>query len=86
MESVRTTVEKRSVSQAVIETVAEAEGVDTEDLTPPLYDVVNPDALEQLFSATSTAGRTEGKVVFSYRTHEITVTADGLVRVETGQE
>ncbi|WP_394743422.1 HalOD1 output domain-containing protein, partial [Natronococcus roseus] len=35
-------LEEKCVSQTVVEAVAEAEGVRPVELTPPLYDVIDP--------------------------------------------
>ena len=86
MSNVQTaTVGDRSVCQSVVEAVAEAEEVRPEEIDP-LYEVVDPDALEELFAPTSTAGRMEGKVVFTYSGYEVTVCGDGYVSVEPGDE
>jgi len=69
-----------SVSQRVVETVAEAEGVPPTELSPPLYEVVDPDALDRLFAAPS---RSDSRVVFSYKNYEVTVDGEGLVSVST---
>lgn len=82
MSNVQTaTVGDRSVCRSVVEAVAEAEGVEPEELEP-LYEVVDPDALEELFAPTSTTGRMEGRVVFTYDGYEVTVCGDGFVSVE----
>lgn len=82
MSQVETAIgEHASVSQSVVEAVAEAKGAAPENLTPPLYDVIDPDALDQLFTATTTAGRMDGRVVFDYDGYEIVVSGDGYVAV-----
>jgi hypothetical protein len=70
--------ESRSVSQAVIDAVAAVEGTPPTELTPPLYDVVDPDALEKVFAGKASLG----KVVFNYHNYEVSVDADGYVAVE----
>lgn len=75
-----------NVSQSVVEAIAEAEGTDPRELTPPLYDVIDPDALDSVFTATPTEGRTEGKVTFPYRGYEVTVYGGGSVSVEARNE
>ncbi|WP_415380458.1 HalOD1 output domain-containing protein [Halosimplex sp. TS25] len=67
----------QSVSEAVIEAVAAAEGVRPTELAP-LYDVVDPDALETVFAGKSSLG----KVVFNYNSYEVTVDADGHVAIK----
>ena len=68
-----------TVSERVIEAVAEAEGVDPTDVTPPLYDVMDPDALDQLFESASV----NKQFVFSYSGHEVAVGEEGEVLVYT---
>ncbi|WP_435179955.1 HalOD1 output domain-containing protein [Halorussus sp. AFM4] len=86
MSNVQTaTAGDRSVCQSVVEAVAEAEGVEPEELDP-LYEVIDPDALEELFAPTATTGRMEGRVVFTYAGHEVTVCGDGYVSVEARDE
>lgn len=73
-------------TQKVIERVAEAEGVSPEKLTPPLFEVIDPDALDQLFGNTATAGRMEGQAIFTYNGYEVTVSGDGHVAVDALEE
>lgn len=73
-------------TQKVVERVAAAEGVSPEELTPPLFEVIDPDALDQLFGNTTTAGRMEGQTMFTYKGYEITVSGDGHVAVDPLEE
>lgn len=75
-----------TLSQPVVEAVAEAKGSDPLDLKPPLYEAIDPDALENIFVATPTNGRTEGQVTFFYSGCEITVCGDGYISVEEQDE
>lgn len=70
--------EQDYVSQTVIEAVAEAEGVSPAELHPPLYEVINPEALDCLFAETASIG----KVVFNYNSCEVSVFPDGYIAVE----
>ncbi|AGB17527.1 hypothetical protein Halru_2957 [Halovivax ruber XH-70] len=67
-------------SLRVVEAVAEADGVDPAMLDPPLYEVLDPEALDRLFAPTPT-DPSRGTVRFDYRGHEVTVRADGTVDV-----
>lgn len=49
-----------TVTRAVIEAVAAREGVAPTDIDEPLYEVIDPDALDNLFTDTT------GRVVFEY--------------------
>ena len=51
----RTTTDDDPISQKVIEAIADATGVDPLEL-PPLYDSVDPDALDSLFSHEGAGG------------------------------
>lgn len=63
-------------STRVIEAVAAATDADPLDMAP-LADVVDPEALDGLFSPA-----VEGHVVFSYDGHEVSVFSDGRVLVD----
>lgn len=66
-------------SIAVVEAVAERDGVDASTLEPPLNTVVDGDALDSLF-----AGRGEdanASVEFTYRGYVVAVDGDGAVTV-----
>lgn len=66
----------------VVEEVAAATGVDPTDLDEPLSDVVDPDALDALFSGRQSAGGTvRGYTSFVYHGCRVTVDADGSVSV-----
>lgn len=68
------------MSHAVLTAVADAEGVDPIDLDRPLYEAIDPDALDSLFRPDGTP-RTDGRVRFSYYGYEITVHADGRLEL-----
>ena len=76
-----------SVSQAIVEAVADREGVDVTELEPPrfdpLYTVVDPEALDSLFAPTH-GGETRGRgtVTFDYEGYAITVYSDGRIDIE----
>ncbi|NHN47995.1 hypothetical protein G9464_10345 [Halostella sp. JP-L12] len=67
-----------NVSNEVVKTVAEAEDVDPLKLTPSLYEVIDLDALENLFANDQAVG----KVVFNYNRCEVSVFSDGYVSVK----
>lgn len=69
------------LSQAIIAAVAEEEGVDPTEL-PPLYRVIDTDALDSLFRTDRESGRSEGRVVFPYRGYEITVYSTGRIELD----
>ncbi|NHN58079.1 MULTISPECIES: HalOD1 output domain-containing protein [Halorussus] len=72
----------RPLSAAVIDAVADAADVDPAELGTPLYDKIDPDALDSLFSDRyDGAPRGSGRVVFDLRGYEVTVYSDGYVVV-----
>ncbi|UTF52719.1 HalOD1 output domain-containing protein [Natronosalvus rutilus] len=68
-------------SLRVIETVAKADGIAPHACNPPLNDVVDPSALDQLFMGTGPAASFK-QVSFEYRGYAITVHSDGRVTLE----
>lgn len=73
-----TTVESAdsSLSEAVVQAVGEVDDTDPVDL-PPLYDQIDPDALENLFRDVS-----NGVVAFDYHDYTVLVRADGTASVK----
>ena len=63
------------LSAVVLNRIAEREGVPVEDLRPPLYETIDPDALESLFRDGS------GKAMFEYLGYDVVVNHDGNVEV-----
>ncbi|WP_226006521.1 HalOD1 output domain-containing protein [Natrinema salinisoli] len=65
-----------SPTQAIIEAIAEHEGVDITDVEPPAYDplftVVNPEALDDLFHTTAGLA-TNVEVRLEYEGYEVLV-------------
>lgn len=74
---------EESLSVEVIEAVAATKGVDVMALETTLYEVVDPDALEQLFEPLADGTpRTGGKLVLEIAGCEVVVRATGEVEVE----
>lgn len=70
----------------VVEAVAEAEGIDPVTLEPPLYDVIDTDALDALFRRSDgTRSDTIGTVEFTYRGHTVVVQGREDVHVRTSR-
>lgn len=86
----RTVVHEESpetLSAAVVEAVADAEGVDPAELRPSLYDVIDPDGLEMLYAQPSRARASNLRVTFAYGPWTVHVDRDGTVQLtEHGQE
>lgn len=61
------------LATVVVTAIADQEGIDPTDLDPPLYEVVDPEALNRLFADTT------GRVSFEYHGYLVTVDAEGSV-------
>jgi hypothetical protein len=72
-------VDRRPVSEAVIESVAASEGVSQAELRPPLYSVVDPESLDDLCRSIDSNGR----ISFTYLGYDVTVSGDGCVDVRS---
>lgn len=64
-----------SISERVIQVAADATDSDELEL-PPLYDTIDPDALDEVID-----GMSSGEITFRYAGCEITVTADQQIHV-----
>ncbi|UPV73335.1 hypothetical protein M0R89_12350 [Halorussus limi] len=70
------------LSTAVIEAVADAADLEPAELGTPLYDQIDPDALDNLFGDRHNGiPRGSGHVVFTLLDYEVTVYSDGYVVV-----
>lgn len=72
-----------SLSQAVVDAVARREKVEPENLEPPLYEAVDPDALDSLFEDNHTS---RGTISFMYKGYRVVVDSTGAVRLNRGAE
>ncbi|QLH83437.1 HalOD1 output domain-containing protein [Halosimplex pelagicum] len=68
----------QSASEAVLDAVAERAGVDVLDLSTPLYDAVDPEALDTFYRTSGDEG-TPTRVSFAYCGYDVTVSGDGTV-------
>lgn len=75
--------EDERLSIRVINAIAEHEGTTPTEIRPVLYDTIDPDALDSLFSATHQGDtRADGNVEFRYGPHRVTVHSDGRIEIE----
>lgn len=72
-----------TVTEAIVEAIADAEGVSPLDLEPPLASVVDPDALEGLVESMGRGpGDDPGRIQFVYCGYTVTVSGGGDVAVQ----
>ena len=73
-------------SEAVIDTVAAATGCDFKDL-PSLYFVIDPEALDNLFTPTSVENASQSVcVTFTYEGQQVTVDGEGVTVISESPE
>ncbi|WP_290818876.1 HalOD1 output domain-containing protein [Halovivax sp.] len=82
-----TTGDGESLSLAIVEAVAEREGVDVTEIEPPeyqsLYEVCDPEALDVLFSPREgETRRSPGEIKLRFCGYDVVVTSDGGVTVD----
>lgn len=77
--------EGQSPAEAVIEAIAEAAGVEPLEL-PPLYEFIDPEALDNLFQQHDSATDPEAMLVFSINKWNVFVRADGRIRIYDGTQ
>lgn len=73
--------ERESVVVEIVRLIAAVEGCEPDEIDPPLYDAVDPIALDDLFAGDRSRA-VGGRVTFEYRGYDVTVTADRRVAVE----
>ncbi len=69
-----------SPTEVIIESLAEAAEIDPIKL-PPLYEFVDPDALDQLFGEHDGAAHADAILSFQVETWNVFVRADGRIRI-----
>lgn len=74
---------REPLSDTVVRAVAEAAGVDPTELSTPLIDAVDPDALDALFRPRygGSPRQSDGRVAFTTNGYEVVVHGDGRVFV-----
>jgi len=71
----------QSISLKIVDKVAEREGVQPEELNPPIHYAINTDALDSLYEA-SDSDRSPSRVEFVYNGYTVTVDSTGDVALE----
>lgn len=65
------------ISELVIQAVADAEECDPSMIAPPLYDVIDPDALDVIYA------RSSPRIEFDYADYHIEITPARRVNLQT---
>lgn len=77
MEQPESDVTTDTLSVRIVEAIAATTGTDIFDLNPPLYDAINPEALDRLMRPDA-----DCRVTFEYDGHTVEVRNDGTVSVD----
>lgn len=77
----RSTEDVKPLSRAVLEAVALAEETDPAELAEPLYDAIDPEALDDLFRPSGQGGSSRGQVAFVYHDYVVTACSTGRVDI-----
>lgn len=72
---------EESVSEKVVDAIAEYEGEDTDTL-PPLENSINPTALDTVFGSTSDDACKAGCITFSYFGYTVLVQSTGQIIIK----
>ncbi|WP_135852983.1 HalOD1 output domain-containing protein [Halorussus salinus] len=78
--------ESRPTSEKIIAEIADRNGADATELHPPLYEVIDVEALDALFAPDRGLQPCDGRVEFTYGSWRVRVESDGSVAVEPGDE
>ncbi len=71
-----------NVTEDVVEIIADIEGIDPTELTPPLYSVIDPDALNSLFQSSASDDLSPSVCVsFQYCGYEVHIESDGELTI-----
>lgn len=73
---------ERTVSEEVVAAVAARERIDPFEIDQPLYDTIDPEALDALFHSHPT----QGHVKFTYYGYKVTVHSDGEISLQPVEE
>lgn len=71
---------EHSISEAVVAAVARAEAVDPDELRSPLYDSLDPDALDKLYE-TASERNTTLHLNFTFDGYNISIDSEGEITV-----
>lgn len=73
---------EQPLSRTIIERIADAEGIAPTELDTRLYDVIEPEALNELFQHQEDGPVTEGFVSFAFHGYTVTIYSDSTVEID----
>lgn len=77
----QSTATEPSIAILIHESIAARDGANPSDC-PPLFDVIDPDALDKLFAPTQAGSERHGKMTFQYCGYHVTVSGDRAVSLD----
>lgn len=79
--------EAYAVSERLVEELARREGTTPAELHPPLYETVDPEALDAFVaSGGERSGDVDARVEFEYEGYRVVVESDGSIAVDEPEE
>lgn len=79
--SVQTQIQTVAPSEAVVDRMADLEGVEPTALTP-LFEAIDPEALDALVESVSYPTESDLRIEFSYHGYDVAVTGEGVVHID----
>lgn len=73
---------EQAISRTIVETIAQAEGTAPTELDTRLYDVIEPEALNELFQDQEDGPVTDGFVSFTFHGYTVTVHSDSSIEID----
>lgn len=77
MQTIETIDGSQEMSYQIIEALAAVENRDALSMNPPLYEAVDPDAIDSLLDTDDTV-----EVQFEYNGHTVTANSDGSISID----
>ena len=74
-------MEEATPTSRVVEAIARREDISATELSPPLYDVIDTDALDALLSRESTLENNSVRISFEYQGYDVSVESGSVVEV-----
>lgn len=75
-------ISQKKPSVRIVERIADLEETDPTELTPPLYSVIDLEAVDALFHTPAVGeSQTSGRVRFSYNGYDVCVRSEGEISI-----
>lgn len=75
-----------SVSMNIVQAIADHKGIDPMELSPPLYEAIDTDALERVVTSIKNGPPTELRITFTYDGYDVRIAGSEIDRIERRDE